>query len=173
LNTYLEDHPDAFRHEQLLTFRQLYLNTERHGEMLARDTTQLLAQLKQAGGESDVSALGDPSLLAQEFAAVPGSEVAKQFGRTFAAELDGLESGQWQGPIESGYGLHLVFIKERTAGRLLALADVRDEVRREWTNMRRLETTEKFYDELLSRYVVIIERPEPVDKITVAASEVK
>jgi len=170
LDTYLQAHPDGFRVEQLLTFRQVYLNPERHGETLARDAAELLAQLRQAGSNSDVSALGDPSLLPQDVAAVPGSEVAKQFGQMFATQVGGLESGQWRGPIESGYGVHLVFISERTAGRLPALADVRDEVRREWTNARRLESTEKFYNALVSRNVVTIEDPELADKTKIAAS---
>ena len=60
--------------------------------------------------------------------------------------------------------MHLVLVSERTEGRLPALADVRDAVRREWDNARRLEANEKFYQELLKRYTVTIERPEPVDE---------
>ena len=70
---------------------------------------------------------------------MPASEIAKQFGEQFAATLGGLPPGQWQGPVESGYGAHLVLVSERTEGRLPALADVRDAVRREWANARRLE----------------------------------
>ena len=41
-----------------------------------------------------------------------------------------------------------------------ALAEVRDAVRRDWVNSRRLEENEKFYTTLLKHYVVTIERPE-------------
>ena len=37
---------------------------------------------------------------------------------------------------------------------------MRDAVRREWANARRLEANEKFYQELLKRYAVTIEQPE-------------
>jgi parvulin-like peptidyl-prolyl cis-trans isomerase-like protein len=173
LRTYLLAHPDAFRVEQRSTFSQVYLNPEKHGENLARDVAKLLAQLNQAGRNADVSELGDAFLLERTFAAVPGSEVAKQFGDRFAAKLSELPTGQWQGPIESDYGLHLVFISERTAGRVPALTEVRDAVNREWSDARRLEANEKFYDELLSRYVVSIERTEPVDQTKIAASGIK
>ena len=161
LNAYLQAHPDAFRVEQLFTFRHVYLSPQKHGENLARDVEQLLAQLNQAGGKADATALGDPFLLEHQFAAVPASEVAKQFGVAFAAKLSGLTPGQWQGPVESGYGAHLVFLSELTEGRTPALAEVRDAVRREWDNARRLETNEKFYQELLKRYTVTIEGLEP------------
>jgi hypothetical protein len=65
----------------------------------------------------------------------------------------------WQGPVESGYGAHLVFVSESTEGRIPALAEVGDDVRREWANAGRLELNEKFYQELLKHYTVTIESP--------------
>jgi PPIC-type PPIASE domain len=161
LHAYLQAHPDSFRVEPRFTFRQVYLNPDKRGENLVRDAAQLLVQLNQAGGKADASALGDSFLLEHQFAAVPASEVAKQFGEKFAAKLPGLTSGQWQGPVESGYGVHLVLVSERTAGRLPALAEVRDAVRLEWGNARRLEANENFYQELQKRYTVTIEGLEP------------
>jgi len=173
LTAYLQAHPDAFRVEQRLTFRQVYLNPEKRGENLARDAARLLAQLHRADSEGDASALGDAFLLEHRFTAVPTSEVAKQFGEAFAATLGGLAPGQWQGPIASGYGMHLVFVSERTDGRLPALAEVREAVRREWDNARRLEAHENVYEELLKRYTVTIERAEPVATNAIAANQAK
>ena len=158
LNAYLKAHPNSFRVEPQFTFSQVYLNPDKHGANLARDAAQLLAQLKQAGGKADSSALGDSFLLEHTFQSTRTSEVAKQFGEEFAAKLGELSPGQWQGPIESGYGVHLVLVSERTEGRLPELAEVRDVVRREWDNARRLEGNGKFYQELLQRYTVTVER---------------
>jgi len=173
LNAYLQAYPESFRVEPRLTFSQVYLDPAKHGENLTRDTAQVLAQLKQAGGKADSSPLGDSFLLEHTFQAEPTSEIAKQFGEQFAAALAGLPPGQWQGPIESGYGVHLVLVSERTEGRLPALPEVRDVVRREWANARRLEGNAKFYQELLKRYAVSIERPPPVAASSVAATKVK
>jgi PPIC-type PPIASE domain len=120
----------------------------------------MLAQLQPAGSKADISALGDSLMLDDEFKAVPASEVAKQFGEKFAAKLGELPTGQWQGPIESGFGVHLVLINERTEGRVPELEDVRAVVHREWANARRMEANEKFYQTLLRRYTVTIERPQ-------------
>jgi hypothetical protein len=160
LSAYLHAHPESFRVEPQFTFSQVYLDPAKHGEHLARDASLVLAQLKQAGGQADISALGDTFLLERTFQSVPRSEVGKQFGETFAATLDRLSPGQWHGPLESGYGMHLVLISERTEGHLPELADVRDVVARDWANARRLEGDNKFYQELLKRYTVIIEPME-------------
>lgn len=160
LNAYLRAHAGKFPVEPRFTFRQVYLNPDKHRANLAGDTARLLAQLKQSGDKADVSALGDTFLLEHDFTALPAGEVAKLFGESFAAKLGGLQPGQWQGPVESGYGVHLVKVSERSEGRLPALAEVREVVRREWDNARRKEANEKFFQELLKRYVVTIEQPK-------------
>ena len=57
--------------------------------------------------------------------------------------------------------MHLVFVEERTEGRLPELAEVRDAVRRDWTNARRLESNEKFFQSLLKHYQVVVEKIDP------------
>ncbi len=163
LEAYLQAHPDQFRVEPRVTFRQVYLNPEKHGQSLARDAAQLLAQLNQAGGKADISSLGDPLMLAREFAALPAREVARLFGDEFATAVEGLPPGRWQGPVESAYGVHLVLVSERVAGRMPPLAEARDAVRREWQEAHRLEANEKFYRGLLERYTVTIEQPVPAE----------
>lgn len=163
LNSFLLAHPDTFRVSPQFTFRQVYLNPEKHKGRLASDATQLLAQLNQSDSASDTSGLGDALMLDQQYAAVSASEVARQFGDKFAAKLNGLSPGQWQGPIESGYGVHLVLVSKRTEGRLPALNEVRDAVAREWASARRLEANERFYQELLKHYTVTIETPKVVE----------
>jgi len=168
LRAYLKEHADAFRGDRRFTFRQVYLNPQQRGTNLGRDATKLLAQLRRAGTNADIAALGDSLMLENEFNGIAAAEVVKQFGERFAAALGEMPVGQWQGPTESGFGVHLVIIAERTDGSMPALEDVRAAARREWTHARRLEANEKFYGTLLQRYVVTIERPE-----TVKASDVK
>jgi hypothetical protein len=170
LGAYLKAHAEMFRVQQEFTFSQVYLNPERHGQNLVRDTAELLVQLQQAGDNTDVSELGDSFLLEHKFQSLPATEVVKQFGEKFAAKLGELPPGQWNGPIESGYGVHLVRISERTEGRMLELAEVRDAVRREWANGRRLEANDKCYQELLKHYVVTIERPMVAEEKQIAAA---
>jgi hypothetical protein len=135
----LKANPEAFRVERRFTFRQVFLNPERRRESLTHDAAQLLVQLNQTGAKADISSLGDSFLLEHDFDGVPASEVAKQFGEKFAVKLNELQPGQWRGPVASGYGVHLVFITERTTGRVPALEEIRDVVRREWAYVRRLE----------------------------------
>ena len=87
------------------------------------------------------------------------SEIARLFGDAFATQLQHLEPGRWTGPIASGYGLHLVFVRERVDGRIPALAEVREAVQREWLAARRKAVNEQFYQRLRARYTVVVEQP--------------
>jgi hypothetical protein len=58
-----------------------------------------------------------------------------------------------------------VFVSETTEGRAPTLEEIRDAVRREWANARRLEANEKFYQDLLKRYTVTIEGPQPRKRV--------
>ncbi len=91
---------------------------------------------------------------------VLGTEVVKLFGQQFGARLLEFELGRWKGPVESGYGVHLVLLRERTEGRLSELAEVREAVRREWLAARRREANAAFLRRLREKYTVIVERPQ-------------
>jgi hypothetical protein len=160
LQTFLQQHLDAFRIEPRLAFQHVYLSRDRRGDAAHAEAQQLLLQL--TGGEAAVhpTALGDPFLLPPAFALVSRSEIARLFGDAFATQLQHLELGRWTGPIESAYGVHLVFVRERVDGRIPALAEVREAVQREWLAARRKEVHEQFYQRLRARYTVSVEQPQ-------------
>lgn len=173
LRAYLVNHSDAFRMEQRLTFSHIYFNPERRGDALERDVQHLLDELHQAGGKVDVTTLGDSFLLAQDFQDASWGEVARVFGKQFATYMSQLAPGTWQGPIPSGYGMHLVFLHTRSEGYMPPLDDVRDAVRREWINARRREANEQFYQSLRARYTVTVEQHDKADGSAAIASEMQ
>jgi len=159
LTEYLRAHPGSFAEGPRFTFRQVYLDPARHGDHLARDAARLLARLQAAGPTGTTP--GDPTLLPPGLDDASVDEIARQFGEAFVTALVALAPGSWRGPLESAYGLHLVRVERRTEPRAPELADVRDAVRREWTQARRRERTERFYQDLLARYTVRVLSPEP------------
>ena len=163
LEAYLSEHADAFRIPLRLSFQQVYFNRDRRGEQALRDAEALLARLNGAGSEVDTAALGDSLMLPGDYELISEIEIAHRLGREFAAAVADLPIGRWSGPVESGFGLHLVLIRERQSGSLPTLAEVREAVEREWRNVRREEASEGFYRGLRDRYEVSVERREVDD----------
>ena len=53
------------------------------------------------------------------------AEIARGYGEDFARALDALPAGGWQGPVASPFGLHLVWIEERTAAHVPPFDELR------------------------------------------------
>lgn len=164
LEKFLAENTGRFRLEDRTTFTQIYFSPQRRGESLAGDLDHALQAVR--AGTTDVAEVGDPILLPMFHENLRDSDIANLVGRRFSEDLKQVETGEWAGPIESSYGVHLVKVHERTPGRLPDLEEVREAVRREWFAERRAKSKQQFYDSLRERYEVTIEMPstdQPAD----------
>jgi hypothetical protein len=156
LAMYLSAHSAVFKIERAASFEQVFLNPEKHGTTLTTDAGALLEALRN-GTVQDISVAGDSILLSQRVPLTSRSLIARDFGEAFAAAVVGLPIGTWSGPIESGYGIHLVKVSARKAERAPALAEVRDIVAREWKAGKRKEVAELRLAEFAKHYDIVIE----------------
>jgi parvulin-like peptidyl-prolyl isomerase len=100
-------------------------------------------------------------MLPKEFRLYYASDIEKLFGKSFTRDLLQAEPGKWTGPVWSSYGLHLVFVSDRIEGRDPQLAEVREEVERDWAAKRRREFKDETYRKLREGYTVIIDETVP------------
>jgi hypothetical protein len=157
LEDYLREHEDRYRIPPRLTFTHVYFNPDRRGPAVARDARRLLADLReQSAGPEIAPELGDRFMLGQEFDRASRMDVGRQFGQRFADSLFSMDPG-WQGPVTSGYGLHLVNIVARYEGRVPAVGEVRAELVRDYNRDRSDRVREQLYESLRGRFEVRID----------------
>lgn len=156
IRTFYEEHPEIFEEPARITFEHVYINTDRHGSESEQVAEGVLADLR-AGG--DPEGLGDRFMLQRDYLRKSPAEVARHFGNRFAEAVFEVEPGGWQGPLASGYGLHLVRVEGIEKGYLPELEAVRDSVRDEYLTFRRREVDQLFYDKLREGYEIVIEEP--------------
>jgi parvulin-like peptidyl-prolyl isomerase len=159
LQGYLEQNAAKFARPAELTFRQVYLSPERRGERVSADAEKLLAELQASAGSVDPAEAGDPTLLPATMESASPQSIANAFGQEFARQVDEAPVGQWAGPIESSFGLHLVRVDERTAGAAPTLAEIRPIVLREWQSDARRRQNSTFLATLRDKYDVRVEGP--------------
>ena len=159
LEEWLAEHPESYARPERYRFRQIYLSAERHGDGLMSDAQRVLAELRTLGEGADPRRLGDPSVLDHAYPDVSINDVVSTFGETFAESLATLPMGEWTGPVESAFGLHLVHIDARSDAKHPSLDEVRAEVERDWSHAQREEASERYNEGLLTRYRVVIEWP--------------
>jgi hypothetical protein len=153
LRDFLTQNPERFRDEVQVSFRQVYLNPDQRPE-LETDATRLLSRLNSGG---DPEALGDQTLMPGAYQLSPQREVARDFGDQFAGEIVSMPVGEWRGPFYSPFGAHLVKIDSRTDARLPELAEIRDEVLREYLVEQREQQKNLAYARLRESYDVTVE----------------
>jgi hypothetical protein len=159
LASFLMNNRNAYLADSKWSFKQVFLDPERHVEDLDKTAVQLLKALQSDSADPRES--GDRTLLEHQFRDLPRREVVGIFGDSFAEKLNASPIQQWTGPIASAYGIHLVFIEDRIDGREPTLDEVRPMVLRDWERERRAELAESFYQGLLRKYNVAIDWPEP------------
>jgi len=154
LRAFLAAHPERFRTPARFTFSQVHLDPKKRGDALRADADALLRALRAGGAARGAS---DSRMLDSEQRDVARHEVEASFGPEFAVRLAELPLGSWEGPVPSGYGVHLVRVERRVLGEVPPLADVRAAVVREWTAAKRTELKRAQLEGLLARYRVTIE----------------
>ncbi|RLA42916.1 MAG: hypothetical protein DRR06_13345 [Gammaproteobacteria bacterium] len=158
LANYLEKHSDEFTLPARIDFLQIYFNPEKHEANIQEYINNLLNELSQVGENSDITKLGDPLMLEQQHEQVTEHDVTRLFGKEFASKIFTLPVGSWQGPVQSGYGFHLIILSNKTENKLPELEAVREKVRLEWQAQQRQDMDKVFYESLRQRYEITIER---------------
>lgn len=157
LQQFLDESPAEFQLEPRLSLQHIYFSIDRRGDAAEQDAIELLQRLGTDGPGGDLEQFGDALPLPFRLDDMREGEIARLFGIIFTDQLNGLETGRWVGPVQSGFGLHLVFISERIDGRTPSLDEVRDAVQREWFSQRRRDAVDGLYDRLAENYTIEVE----------------
>ncbi|ALO34902.1 hypothetical protein CMT41_09355 [Colwellia sp. MT41] len=151
LTQYFQQHRINYQEEALYSFEQKYLSTNRSSKQLK----QLIAKQKQRilTGQNPQ---GDTSLIAADFAKMSVYHINRQFGKYFNEVLDKAPLNQWVGPVKSGLGLHFIKVSQRIDGKILPLMQVKEQVIKDWQHQQSIDFTNKYQQELLLQYDVIV-----------------
>jgi hypothetical protein len=157
LQAYLAAHPEKFLAPAELTFVQVHFSTEKRGDAARPSAEQLLAELQAGRGPAILAEAGDPTLLPGDMQSVSPQVIANTFGSDFAAQILEAPVGQWAGPLQSGFGLHLVRVDDRKSDAMPEFEQIRPLVLREWQSWQRTEFNKAFLDGLRARFDIRVE----------------
>ncbi len=157
LQKYLDQNPDRYRSPARFTFTQVYFSIDQRGAEAYKDAERLLAKLQNnTATPIRVADRGDRLMLDRDYVQSTELEVAKLFGQHFSEQLLEIQEGSWQGPIESGYGIHLVRIHDKVGPRLPELAEVLKRVQVDLESERRREMNKEIFEKLKARYEIVV-----------------
>jgi parvulin-like peptidyl-prolyl isomerase len=153
LNKYFVDNQDKYKLPARISFTHIYFSMEKRGAKAFEDAKKVLLELKS----SRAPERGDSFMMEYDFIQETPTVIARVFGSGFFEQLFTLETNTWQGPVQSGYGFHLVRISEKTDSRMPELASVIKKVRTDWMFEQRQKTNKEIYERFKERYEIVVE----------------
>ena len=153
LKNYFLDHRGKYELPPRISFTHIYFSLDKRGAKADADAKSVLSGLNALRAPDK----GDRFMLQYDFAQETPFEVERLFGKGFAEQLFTLETNTWQGPIKSGYGLHLVRIIKKVDPGMPELALVIDKVRTDWMFQQRKKMNEEIYEKFKERYEIVVE----------------
>jgi peptidyl-prolyl cis-trans isomerase C len=160
LRNWFEKHTAMFALPPRLSFRHLYFSPDRRGTRAREDAAQALPKLAGQREDSPVAASLVDRFMFQEYYRDRTPEyLGKEFGPQFALSVEKLAPGSWQGPIESGFGWHLVFVDSVIPGRVPAFEEIEPDVKTAWLGDQKVQAWEKAYKEMRAKYSVLLPGP--------------
>jgi hypothetical protein len=150
LRALYETRPDLVRTLVRVSFTQVFFRED--GDRRARASLVALSEAAATPGEE-----GDRLLLGDTFADQDEPALATLFGTSFAQAVLSLPVGRWSGPIESGYGLHLVKVTAVSLPQERPFAEVRERLAEEWRRERQETAQAQFIQGLMRKYQVVVD----------------
>jgi hypothetical protein len=155
LHAWYEKTRSRFALPPRVTFRHVYFSPDRRGANARADAAAALTQLSGKPIDASVG-VGDPFMFQSFYGDRSVEVLAKEFGPAFSRALVAVAPGAWAGPVESGYGWHLVFIDSMTPQHIPEFDVIEQEIRNAWVEEHREKTRASMYESMRSRYEIVL-----------------
>lgn len=155
LQKFLAVNAERFSTPQNFSFQQVYFTSGDADEPRFATLKQLLSSQEMT--DNELASLGDFSSLRTSYSELTNSELEQIFGDKFSEQLRAISSQQWQGPITSQHGVHLVRLQSHQPSQLPELVDVRPLIEREYQYQAISQAQQDFFGALKAQYEINVE----------------
>lgn len=166
LQAWFEKDPAHFALPPRITFRHLYFGIDRRGPQAKDAAEAALTRVRPLSEDAAVALnAADAFMFEDVYRDRTPDHIAKDFGPPFARALFELPVGVWSGPIESGYGWHLIFVESLEPQRIPTYEEVAGDVRTQWIGEQSDLAKRTAYEQMRSKYVIVLPNA-PTDATT-------
>ena len=163
LKAWFDKNKEKFALPSRYSFRHLSFSPDKRGQNAQADAAKALPKVTGQPENSALAlSLGDRFMFQDYYGDRTPEAIAKEFGPQFAVALEKLKPGSWQGPVESGYGWHLVYVDTVIPGRIPAFEEMEPDVKTAWLAEQKQQAWQKAYADMRARYTLLL--PNPADQ---------
>ena len=148
LNEYYKNNKEKYYIESSFTFTHYYFSENNNS--LERSQQALKALQDNSKVKSD------PFYLGKTFANESLRNINTNFGESFSNELMTADLAVWNGPFESTYGHHIVYINSVIPGYIPEIEEVLRQVEVDFLQIKREQAVKGFLNNIRSEYTIFI-----------------
>ena len=148
LNEYYKNNKENYYIEPSFTFIHYYFSENNNS--LERSQQALKAL------QDNNKVKSDPFYLGKTFANEPLRNINTNFGESFSKELITADLAVWNGPFESTYGHHIVYINSVNPGYIPEIEEVLRQVEVDFLQIKREQAVKGFLNNIRSEYTIYI-----------------
>lgn len=149
LKKYFEKHADKYKLPARYTLQQVVFTSD-HYDNPEEEAKKALKNIRE--GRVNPTQLGKTLSLPARYTGISANRLNTELGGNFADGLRDLPGQQWAGPVESGFGWHLVKIEEFQEPALPAFKQIRGALERDYAYEKEQESQERIYQQLRLGY---------------------
>lgn len=149
---------EKYRSPAVISFSHVYFNPDTRKGDAERNAIEALPEIRRADPElAELTRWGDSVMLQSFYPDQTEKDVAAAFGEGFATAVLDLEVGKWEGPVRSGYGIHLVRITHLQESRIPEWSEVRSRVATDMQYEAGNAGKEQLFQEIAQQYQVLFD----------------
>ena len=157
LRNYYAEHRDEYKKPASATFTHVFVSSERHGVDQAQAIAAKLQQTlnSEAVPFENAPRYGERFLYNRNYVNRDDDEIGSHFGDEFEQQLFAFETGeQWQGPVQSTYGWHLVLLVKNTPAYIPPLEEIAANVFADAQRQQQQQVKRQAIDKLMAKYQI-------------------
>ena len=147
LQAYYSDHIEAYTLPIRYSFRQLYFSQR---AAAGKALEQIIAG-------ADFAGLGEASMLSPSYAFRSALDINATFGFGFTDQINPLQTNSWQGPLQSGFGFHLLYLTALHSQEITPFPAIEQQVRMDYQEYQKENARQLYLERLLEQYRITVE----------------
>jgi hypothetical protein len=160
LRAFFDERPELFEEPGRRGFEQLYFSPSEHGADMRADAEAALAALVSEQATAVAERYRAALRQTQE---ASRDELRSEFGDEFADAIFAVpDDGDWHGPLQSLFGMHVIRMTALSAARRPPFEEVRGRVEAAYLAERRRLANESAYQTMRTHYDVVIDVPDDI-----------
>ena len=153
LKQFYSSNPALFQKEATVSFSHIYFSTDNSTDTVAKQRAVAVLQQLQQTTVQHAPEKGDRFPLQYDYTDQAAPDIQQNFGnKQMMDELFKAPVNTWVGPVQSGYGFHLLYVSKRETLAQIPFAGIKEDVQIKYTEAAKATQNKKIFDKLGEKY---------------------